>query len=648
MPTLPPVLLELQAKAGEALAALGEMEHHAEKLGTESSAHMQRFQAVGKAALLGVAGAATVVGGYALEMADKFEQANARLETSVVNAGGSFDQLKPHLDATISQLAKFGYTSTDTESALADLTAATHHPAESLQQMSLAADVARGRNISLADATHLLVYAQTGHVAMLSRLGIQVKDNNGKLVDAKTALERLSQMYGGAASRNAETFAGKTQALKAQAANLATQLGMVLVPILEHVAAATEAVVNWFEQHRTTAEALGIVVGTVLVAAIGAYVAGVVTAAVTSAAQFATMIAKGAAWVAEQVAQFATTAAAAVASAASTAAAWVAANATMLLAGGGIVLALAALGVAAYELATHWSTVWNGVKAVALAVWDVLKTAFDAIVNVGLAPIRLYIAGLEAEWRLAWDAVKTVTTAVWAALKTVFDAVVNTGLRFIRTEVQGLESVWRAVWSGVQAAVETVWSGLKPVFDAVVHAGLWLVRNEIRGLQTVWSTVWNGIQTVVQNVWAVLKPIFDAIKSAIHDVTSGIGDVAGVAGKIGGGIGSILGHFASGTSYAPGGLAEVGERGPELMYVPRGAQILNAGSTSRLLSGETGGAASTRVVQQTIAPQVSVTVEGNLDNVTLDQVQQVASAAATNAAVAAASQLTTELTAGRS
>ena len=36
---------------------------------------------------------------------------------------------------------------------------------------------------------------------------------------------------------------------------------------------------------------------------------------------------------------------------------------------------------------------------------------------------------------------------------------------------------------------------------------------------------------------------------------------------------SAFGQFASGTDSAPGGFAMVGEKGPEIMYVPRGAQI---------------------------------------------------------------------------
>lgn len=45
------------------------------------------------------------------------------------------------------------------------------------------------------------------------------------------------------------------------------------------------------------------------------------------------------------------------------------------------------------------------------------------------------------------------------------------------------------------------------------------------------------------------------------------------------------GSFASGTSYAPGGLALVGERGPELVNLPRGSQVLNNDDTQKALGG---------------------------------------------------------------
>jgi len=45
--------------------------------------------------------------------------------------------------------------------------------------------------------------------------------------------------------------------------------------------------------------------------------------------------------------------------------------------------------------------------------------------------------------------------------------------------------------------------------------------------------------------------------------------------------------YASGTSFAPGGMAMVGEQGPELMNVPRGAQIYNNRETNNMMTGNT-------------------------------------------------------------
>lgn len=46
--------------------------------------------------------------------------------------------------------------------------------------------------------------------------------------------------------------------------------------------------------------------------------------------------------------------------------------------------------------------------------------------------------------------------------------------------------------------------------------------------------------------------------------------------------------FAHGTSYAPGGLSLVGEKGPELMNVPRGSQIYNNSETRSIMSQNSG------------------------------------------------------------
>lgn len=55
--------------------------------------------------------------------------------------------------------------------------------------------------------------------------------------------------------------------------------------------------------------------------------------------------------------------------------------------------------------------------------------------------------------------------------------------------------------------------------------------------------------------------------------------------------------FASGTDFAPGGLAIVGEQGPEIVNLPRGSQVLPADTTRRLREGG-GNSAETRATLQ--------------------------------------------------
>lgn len=60
-------------------------------------------------------------------------------------------------------------------------------------------------------------------------------------------------------------------------------------------------------------------------------------------------------------------------------------------------------------------------------------------------------------------------------------------------------------------------------------------------------------------------------------------------GQIGNAIFGSLPGFATGTPFAPGGLAMVGERGPELVNLPRGSRVFDAQRTQGLVDGGTRG-----------------------------------------------------------
>ena len=93
------------------------------------------------------------------------------------------------------------------------------------------------------------------------------------------------------------------------------------------------------------------------------------------------------------------------------------------------------------------------------------------------------------------------------------------------------------------------------------------------------------------------KSASEALAGALSKVADKLLDVAlnsifdgggGGLGGIFGGIASILG-FAGGTNNAPGGLAIVGERGPELVNLPKGSQVTPSIDTKAMLANKGGG-----------------------------------------------------------
>ena len=227
---------------------------------------------------LAIAGAAVAIGVASVKSADTFDIAHARMQAAIKATHGSFGALSPKIDATDSAMRKFGITDGDTEAAIARLTLATHSTNDALNLMSLAANIAAGRHIDLSAATDILAKVETGHVALLGRLGIATKDATGKTISQQQAIAELTSMFAGQASAAASTFAGKQQVLKAQLEHVEVSIGHALIPIIEKLIAITAKVVDWLTRHRAVAIALAVVIGGVLLAATVAWTASLFAA----------------------------------------------------------------------------------------------------------------------------------------------------------------------------------------------------------------------------------------------------------------------------------------------------------------------------------------------------------------------------------
>lgn len=133
------------------------------------------------------------------------------------------------------------------------------------------------------------------------------------------------------------------------------------------------------------------------------------------------------------------------------------------------------------------------------------------------------------------------------------------------------------------------------------------IADDFGEIVTGTKTVENAFRSMAQSIIAELAKI--AIKQAV------LGPLASLMG--GGSGGNLLSNlfslpkFAEGTNYAPGGMAIVGERGPELVNLPRGSEVIPNHVLSRAASPVAAAGGRVQEVQVNVA--VSVDRNGNLD-----------------------------------
>ena len=273
MPNLPAVFVELRATTDQFKAQLADAEKAVKGFADNSTTGMQKLQSVGKVAFAAIGASAVTFGTLAVKAALDGQQAHAQLVQAVTNSGTAFSSVSGQVDNMSQKFAGLGYENDQVEAALTRLVQATGSTSTGLQNMNLAADIARARNLDLATAAGSLGKILEGNMRGMTALGLATKDASGNTLTAAQAVAELTDRFGGAASANADTYMGKLQALNASWHNMTETVGNELLPVLANLAGDAAGVVGWFEQHRAAAVALAAVVGGPLVIAMNAYIA---------------------------------------------------------------------------------------------------------------------------------------------------------------------------------------------------------------------------------------------------------------------------------------------------------------------------------------------------------------------------------------
>ena len=192
---------------------------------------------VGAAFALAAAAAAAYavkIGIDGVKSAIEDEAAQLRLANALKTATGATDaQIKATEDYISKTQLATGITDNDLRNSFQRLSVSTKDVTKSQDLLNLAIDVSKGTGKDLATVTEALAKSYEGTDGKLAKLGIGLSAADLKAMDFTQTTQALSDLYGGSAAANAETFQGRIDRLKQAFEEGKETIGVALLPILE-------------------------------------------------------------------------------------------------------------------------------------------------------------------------------------------------------------------------------------------------------------------------------------------------------------------------------------------------------------------------------------------------------------------------------
>jgi hypothetical protein len=204
----------------------------------------------GKKAGLAFAAAAAAAGAYAIKIgvdgvkaAIEDEQSQVKLASALENATGA---TKGQIAATEQSILKMslatGVADDKLRPALSRLAISTGDISKAQDLLALSLDISTQTGKPLEAVANSIGKAFDGNTAALGKLGVGLSSAELKTMTFTQVQQRLSDLFGGAAAKNAETFQGRMDVLKTTLNEAKETIGYALLPILE-------TLVNYFVQY---------------------------------------------------------------------------------------------------------------------------------------------------------------------------------------------------------------------------------------------------------------------------------------------------------------------------------------------------------------------------------------------------------------
>ena len=208
----------------------GDVDSFGDKIGKAGKAIGGAFAAAAAAA--GAAAIAIGIEGVKAAIAD--EKAQTQLALALENATGATQaQIKATEDSILQMSLATGVADDQLRPALGRLVRSTGDITKAQDLLSTALDISAATGKPLEAVANSLGKAYDGNTAALGKLGIGLDAAELKTMSFEQVQSRLTDLFGGAAAANADTYAGRIARVKVAFDEAKETVGAALLPILD-------------------------------------------------------------------------------------------------------------------------------------------------------------------------------------------------------------------------------------------------------------------------------------------------------------------------------------------------------------------------------------------------------------------------------
>lgn len=242
-----------------------------------------------------------------------------------------------------------------------------------------------------------------------------------------------------------------------------------------------------------------------------------------------------------------------------------------------VVLGLAAVVVAGVLIYKNW----DKIKAAAGRLWNFVKNIFQRIGISGdslkkkLAPIGQKFSAIGEHIQGFWKVVSPLLSKIGEAVHAVFSVVIGAA-------IGSAIGYFNSLFDGITTMI----GGLLTAFDGII--------TFITGVFTLnWSKAWEGVKNIFGGIFeglgGMLKMPINGVISMINGAIAGINSISvdipdwvpGIGGEKFGVNIPQLPMLARGTDNWKGGLAQISEKGGEIVDLPSGTRVYPHDETVR-------------------------------------------------------------------